>query len=148
MRNLLLALACGLLVSTTAGCMIPAYSADPARRTQELMFTSEGLRHVPGRMGADLVPGSARPHVALSDARRHHLVPMLPSAFGRIRHLGGIEPLKAGPYERGRPSGKLTPADRVATLAIRSIWLDHRCCARLPTVVCLPIPPTFVSTFN
>ena len=44
MRNLLLALACGLLVSTTVGCMIPAYSADPARRTQELMFTSEGLR--------------------------------------------------------------------------------------------------------
>jgi len=24
--------------------MIPAYSADPARRTQELMFTSENLR--------------------------------------------------------------------------------------------------------
>ena len=24
--------------------MIPAYSADPARRTQELMFTSESLR--------------------------------------------------------------------------------------------------------
>jgi hypothetical protein len=44
MRNLLLALACGLLVSTTVGCMIPAYSADPARRTQELMFTSESLR--------------------------------------------------------------------------------------------------------
>ena len=44
MRNLLLALACGLLLSTMAGCMIPAYSADPARRTQELMFTSENLR--------------------------------------------------------------------------------------------------------
>jgi hypothetical protein len=44
MRNLLLALACGLVVSTTVGCMIPAYSADPARRTQELMFTSENLR--------------------------------------------------------------------------------------------------------
>jgi hypothetical protein len=44
MRRLLLALACGLLVSTTTGCMIPAYSADPYRRTQELMFTSENLR--------------------------------------------------------------------------------------------------------
>jgi hypothetical protein len=44
MRNLLLALACGLLLSSVAGCLIPAYSADPARRTQELMFTSENLR--------------------------------------------------------------------------------------------------------
>jgi hypothetical protein len=44
MRNLLLALACGLLVSSTVGCMIPAYSGDPTRRTQELMFTSENLR--------------------------------------------------------------------------------------------------------
>ena len=44
MRSLLLALACGLLVCSTVGCMIPAYSADPSRRTQELMFTSENLR--------------------------------------------------------------------------------------------------------
>jgi hypothetical protein len=44
MRSLLLALACGLLVSSMAGCLIPAYSGDPARRTQELMFTSENLR--------------------------------------------------------------------------------------------------------
>jgi hypothetical protein len=44
MRNLLLALTCGLLVSTAVGCMIPAYSGDPVRRTQELMFTSENLR--------------------------------------------------------------------------------------------------------
>ncbi len=44
MRRLLLALAFGLLVSTTAGCVIPAYSADPVRRTQQLMFTSENLR--------------------------------------------------------------------------------------------------------
>jgi hypothetical protein len=44
MRSLLLALTCGLLLSTLAGCMIPAYSADPSRRTQELMFTSENLR--------------------------------------------------------------------------------------------------------
>ena len=44
MRNVLLALTCGLLVSSTVGCMIPAYSGDPARRTQELMFTSENMR--------------------------------------------------------------------------------------------------------
>jgi hypothetical protein len=44
MRKALLALACGLLVSSTVGCIIPAYSGDPARRTQELMFTSENLR--------------------------------------------------------------------------------------------------------
>lgn len=44
MRNLLLALTCGLLVSSSVGCMIPAYSGDPARRTQELMFTSENMR--------------------------------------------------------------------------------------------------------
>jgi hypothetical protein len=44
MRSLLLAVACGLLLSVTSGCIIPAYSGDPARRTQELMFTSENLR--------------------------------------------------------------------------------------------------------
>jgi len=44
MRNLFLAVACGLLLSTAVGCILPAYSADPGRRTQELMFTSEGLR--------------------------------------------------------------------------------------------------------
>lgn len=44
MRKLLLATAFGLLVSTVAGCIIPAYSGDPARRTQQLIFTSENLR--------------------------------------------------------------------------------------------------------
>ena len=44
MRSLFLALACGLLLSSMAGCLIPAYSGDPTRRTQELMFTSENLR--------------------------------------------------------------------------------------------------------
>jgi hypothetical protein len=45
MRNLLfLMLASGLLFSTTVGCMLPAYSADPGRRAQELVFTSEGFR--------------------------------------------------------------------------------------------------------
>jgi len=44
MRSLLLTLACCMLLGGTVGCMIPAYSADPVRRTQELMFTSENLR--------------------------------------------------------------------------------------------------------
>ena len=44
MRRLLLALALGLLVGTTSGCLIPAYSGDPVRRTQQLIFTSENLR--------------------------------------------------------------------------------------------------------
>ena len=44
MRKLLLALACGLLVGSSVGCIIPAYSGDPTRRNQELMFTSENLR--------------------------------------------------------------------------------------------------------
>ncbi|MGL4513432.1 MAG: hypothetical protein ACRCT8_10105 [Lacipirellulaceae bacterium] len=44
MRNLLLTLtvACGLASST--GCLIPMYSADPARRAQQLIYTSEDLR--------------------------------------------------------------------------------------------------------
>jgi hypothetical protein len=44
MRRLLLAVGFGLLLCATTGCIIPAYSADPARRTQQLMFTSENLR--------------------------------------------------------------------------------------------------------
>jgi hypothetical protein len=44
MRNLLLGLVLGTLVSTSVGCILPAYSADPTRRTQELMYTSESLR--------------------------------------------------------------------------------------------------------
>jgi len=44
MRRLLLAIALGLVLSTTVGCIIPAYSGDPMRRTQELIFTSENLR--------------------------------------------------------------------------------------------------------
>ncbi len=46
MRRLLLALAFGLLVGTTAGCSVPGYSADPARRTQQMIFTSENLRKI------------------------------------------------------------------------------------------------------
>jgi hypothetical protein len=44
MRNFLMALALGMLAASSAGCLLPAYSADPVRRTQEMMFTSENLR--------------------------------------------------------------------------------------------------------
>jgi hypothetical protein len=44
MRKLLLALAFGLLFSSTSGCILPIYSGDPVRRTQQLIFTSENLR--------------------------------------------------------------------------------------------------------
>ncbi len=44
MRRLLLALTLGLLAGSSTGCIIPGYSADPVHRTQQLIFTSEGLR--------------------------------------------------------------------------------------------------------
>jgi hypothetical protein len=46
MRNLLLAVALGLWACTNLGCAVPIYSADPVRRTQQLIFTSEDLRHI------------------------------------------------------------------------------------------------------
>ncbi len=44
MRNLLLStvMVCSLLGSM--GCLVPIYSADPARRAQQLFYTSENLR--------------------------------------------------------------------------------------------------------
>ena len=44
MRKLLLAATFGLLLSTTVGCLIPAYSGDPNRRVPQLIYTSENLR--------------------------------------------------------------------------------------------------------
>jgi hypothetical protein len=44
MRAAFLSLSLAWLVSTTVGCLTPAYSGDPNRRTQELIFTSENLR--------------------------------------------------------------------------------------------------------
>jgi hypothetical protein len=44
MRKLLIAATLGLCVGSSFGCILPAYSGDPVRRTQELIFTSEGLR--------------------------------------------------------------------------------------------------------
>jgi hypothetical protein len=46
MRRLLIALLLGVSVGATTGCFIPAYSGDPVLRTQQLIYTSEGLRHI------------------------------------------------------------------------------------------------------
>ncbi len=44
MRKLLLGLTLAASLTTSTGCLIPAYSGDPTRRAQELIFTSENLR--------------------------------------------------------------------------------------------------------
>ena len=46
MRKLLWILAACVALSTSTGCLIPMYSADPVRRTQQLLFTSENLRSI------------------------------------------------------------------------------------------------------
>lgn len=46
MRRLLTILVAALSLSAATGCVIPAYSGDPARRTQQLIFTSEDLNAV------------------------------------------------------------------------------------------------------
>ena len=43
MRKWIMAALLGCTLSTSTGCLIPLYSADPARRTRELIFTSEDL---------------------------------------------------------------------------------------------------------
>jgi hypothetical protein len=44
MRRLLFALILGMSLGPTTGCLIPPYSGDPPRRTDELINTSEDLR--------------------------------------------------------------------------------------------------------
>ena len=44
MRRCLIAAILGLLISSSVGCILPAYSGDPARRTQQMIYTSEDLR--------------------------------------------------------------------------------------------------------
>lgn len=44
MRRLIVAALLSTMLGTSAGCIIPIYSADPARRTQQLIFTSDDLR--------------------------------------------------------------------------------------------------------
>ncbi len=44
MRKFLLSLLLGALTISSVGCVLPAYSGDPAKRTQQLYNTSEDLR--------------------------------------------------------------------------------------------------------
>jgi hypothetical protein len=46
MRKLLLAATLMLLLSSSIGCIIPAYSGDPTRRVTELIWTSENMRMI------------------------------------------------------------------------------------------------------
>ena len=45
MCKLLLAVLLGLSIGASVGCLTPAYSGDPVRRAQQLIWTSEDLRH-------------------------------------------------------------------------------------------------------
>ena len=44
MRKWILAAVTACVLATNTGCLLPAYSGDPARRTQQLLYTSEDLR--------------------------------------------------------------------------------------------------------
>ncbi len=44
MRKFIFTFAAAAWLATLTGCFIPIYSADPARRAQQLIFTSEDLR--------------------------------------------------------------------------------------------------------
>lgn len=46
MRRLILAIVLGVSLVSSTGCFIPIYSADPARRTRQLIYTSESMRHL------------------------------------------------------------------------------------------------------
>lgn len=46
MRRLILALCLALFLSTNIGCFIPIYSADPQRRTRQLIFNSDDMRNI------------------------------------------------------------------------------------------------------
>lgn len=45
MRKVFWAMAVSGMLAVHTGCLIPMYSGDPARRAQELIFTSEDLRN-------------------------------------------------------------------------------------------------------
>lgn len=46
MRRMLLATVAGLCLSSSVGCVIAPYSADPARRTKQLINNSEDMRTI------------------------------------------------------------------------------------------------------
>ena len=46
MRRVAYLLIAATLLTTSTGCLIPMYSADPVRRAQQLIYTSEDLRSI------------------------------------------------------------------------------------------------------
>ena len=44
MRKLIMAVLAAGMLTASSGCVVPAYSSDPVRRTRQLIFTSENLR--------------------------------------------------------------------------------------------------------
>jgi hypothetical protein len=44
MRRLIFTALLATALSSSTGCLIPLYSGDPVRRTEQLIFTSEDLR--------------------------------------------------------------------------------------------------------
>ena len=46
MRRIFFAVLLCTLLSTSVGCFIPIYSAEPGRRTRQLIFTSEDSRAI------------------------------------------------------------------------------------------------------
>lgn len=45
MRRIILAALLTLSIGMSSGCILPIFSPDPARRTRQLIYVSEGLRH-------------------------------------------------------------------------------------------------------
>ncbi|MGY8768237.1 MAG: hypothetical protein ACKVH8_07385 [Pirellulales bacterium] len=46
MRKTIAATLLGVTLMLNTGCFLPIYSADPTRRTNQLLFTSEDLRDI------------------------------------------------------------------------------------------------------
>jgi len=46
MRRFVITALLGLALSSSVGCFIPAYDADPAVRARQLIYTSEDLRNL------------------------------------------------------------------------------------------------------
>jgi hypothetical protein len=46
MRRLICAALLATALASSTGCFLPIYSGDPARRTEQLIFTSENLREL------------------------------------------------------------------------------------------------------
>ena len=46
MRRVIYTLLLGAALSTVVGCILPIYSGEPARRTEQLIYTSENLREL------------------------------------------------------------------------------------------------------